>query len=118
MEVRLEYMMHLVFLINSLSLCTEAVSFAFSWFFFAQYKKKAILFFSLLLFMIMLLTLSRMVELYGIIIHASGNPVITLSTLCIEKMAFTFGIASGPFFCFHLIGIPISKKTTVVLMAP
>lgn len=103
-------MIHLAFFAVLFSLCTGAVSITISLFFYQQYKKKAVIWYTLLLGMVVLLAISRMVELYFGIIGLNGTRMAGLLPVVIEKSGYILGLISGPRFCFHLIGFSLTKK--------
>jgi DNA-binding CsgD family transcriptional regulator len=103
-------MIHLAFFITLFSLCTGAVSITISIFFYLQYRKRVVVWYTLLLGMVVLLAASRMVELYFAIIGFNGIPAVNLLPSVIEKAGYAIGLIAGPRFCFQLIGVAITKK--------
>lgn len=108
-------MIHLAFFANLFSLCTGAVSLTISLFFFMQYRKKVVIWYTAMLGMIILLLVSRMVELYSIIIQADRTVIAQVLTLAIEQLGFVIGMVAGPRFCLQLIGIPAEKKVVIAI---
>lgn len=102
-------MIHLVFFTSLFSLCAGAVSLTVSMLFFLRYKKQAVLWYSLLLGTVILLALSRMVEVYCGIIGAEHTLCGRLVPMVIEKSAYLLGLISGTRFCLYLTGIPVKK---------
>jgi len=110
-------MIHVVFLLTVLSLCTGSVAITVSLLFYLRYKKRVIFWFTLLLGMIQLLSVSHAVELYRTIVSANCGEVFTTLTLILEKAGYALGLIAGPRFCFLLIGVPLSKRLLQVLNA-
>ncbi len=108
-------MIHFALFANLFSLCTGAVSITISLFFFMQYRKKVVIWYTMMLGMVILLVTSRMVELYCFIIGADHTDVAQLCPSIIEKLGYTIGMVAGPRFCLHLIGITINKRIGYIL---
>ena len=108
-------MIHMVFLLTVLSLCTGSVAIAVSLFFYLRYKKRVIFWFTLLLGMVQLLSAAHAVELYGEIVSANVGTVFSYIALLLEKAGYTLGMIAGPRFCFMLIGVPVLKRSLQVL---
>lgn len=108
-------MIHITFFTVLFSLCTGAVSITISLFFYMQYKKRVIVWYTLLLGTVVLLGLSRTVELYFSIIGYEGTHVAKLLPAAIERLGYILGLISGPRFCLQLIGISITKPMSRVI---
>lgn len=110
-------MVHLVFFTCILSLCTATASYAIALLFYLKYRKRLIIDYTFLIVMLIFLVLSRMLEVYGILIQSSDNSLIYILTISIEKIGFALGIFFGPSFCFQLIGVTPGKKMWTLFRA-
>ena len=102
-------MIHITFFASLFSLCAGAVSLTVSLLFFLRYRKRAVIWYSMLLGMVLLLALSRMIEVYCGIIGAGQTTCGRFLPAAIEKGAYLLGLISGTRFCLYLIGIPVKK---------
>lgn len=102
-------MIHLAFFVSLLSLCAGAVSLTVSTLFFIRYKKRAVLWYSLLFVTVLLLALSRIIEVYCSIAGIEQTACGRVFPAIIEKSAYLLGLIAGTRFCFYLIGIRLKK---------
>ena len=102
-------MIHLALFGSLFSLCSGAVSLTVSMLFFLRYRKRSVIWYSLLLGTVILLALSRMIELYCQITGIEQTTCGRLLPTIIEKAAYLLGLISGTRFCFYLIGIQLKK---------
>lgn len=103
-------MIHIAFFISLLALCTGAVSLTISLFFFLQYRKRVVIWYTAMLIMVMLLCLSRMIELYCTIIGLKGACITRALPYAVEQAGYIIGLAAGPRFCLQLIGIRAGRR--------
>ncbi|MBN1758365.1 MAG: helix-turn-helix transcriptional regulator [Chitinispirillaceae bacterium] len=102
-------MIHIALFGSLFSLCAGAVSLTVSMLFFLRYRKRVIVWYSLLLGTVILLALSRMIELYCRIAGIEQTTFGRLLPTIIEKAGYLLGLISGTRFCFCLIGIQLKK---------
>jgi DNA-binding CsgD family transcriptional regulator len=108
-------MIHLAFFANLFSLCAGAVSLTISLFFFLQYRKKVVIWYSALLGTVTLLLLSRIIELYSHIIGAGDSAAARLLVSAIEQLGYLVGMTAGPRFCLQLVGITAGKRLSAAI---
>jgi DNA-binding CsgD family transcriptional regulator len=107
-------MQHLCFLLYILSLCTGMVAITASLLFYTQYRRKVVIYFSLLLGTVLLLVSSRMIVLYQVIALFPSAELARGIGLIMEKAAYCLGLAVGPHFAFYLIGLRMTPRKTFV----
>jgi DNA-binding CsgD family transcriptional regulator len=107
-------MQHLCFLLYILSLCTGMVAITVSLLFYTQYRRKVVIYFSLLLGTVLLLVSGRMIVLYQTIALFPSTELAGGIGLVMEKAAYCLGLAVGPHFAFYLIGLRMSRRNALL----
>jgi DNA-binding CsgD family transcriptional regulator len=107
-------MQHLCFLLYILSLCTGTVAITSSLLFYTQYRRRVVIYFSLLLGMILLLVASKMIVLYQAIALFPSMQLAGSIGLIMEKAAYCLGLAIGPHFAFYLIGLRMTSRKAYI----
>jgi len=112
-------MIHLNFILYLLSFAAAAASITGAVLFYFHYKKIVLLYYSLILMVPTILLLHRMSEIYcGVMIHQKSF-LLMISLTTLEKIAFSLGMFTGPFFLHQLLGLPLSRltKTLYIVIA-